>query len=131
MGGCCGDEEPSASSRRAIRIGKTDRAVSVVDVGKGVQNLLLTTIPMAFSLFLESTLVEVEKVSRYELVRISSCKVPDRIVFSQPRLSNKNRSVFSLDRNHHVVKLNLKGKKLLHIWSCQRIAVGENHEIRL
>src|SRR5262245_33424168 len=100
-------------------------------MGKRVQKLLLTPIPVAFSLFLESTFVEVEEVSRDKLVRISRCKVPGRTVFSQPRLSHKNRSVLSFDRNHHVVKLKLEGKKLLCIRLCQRIAVGENHQIRL
>src|SRR5262249_46828783 len=109
----------------APRRSTTDRAVSVVDVGKRVQQLLLTTVPVAFSLFFESPFVEVEKVSRHKLVRISSGKVPGRPVFSQPRLSDKHRSVLALDCNHRVVELNLEGQKLLHIWLCQRIAVDE------
>src|SRR5262249_45143138 len=125
MGGCCGAKESSTSSRRV------GGAVSVVEVRKMLQKLLLTTIPVAFSLLLEGPFVEVEKVSRHKGVWVSSCEVSSHIVFSQPRLSNKHRSIFPLDRDHRVVKLDLKGKKLLQIRPRQRIAVGENHQIRL
>src|SRR5262249_47744803 len=95
-----------------------------------IYEFFLTTVPMFFLLFFDSAVVEIDKVPCDELVRVRSCKFPLLIVFSQPGLPNKNRSVLTFDCHLHVVDLNLRESRFLPVRSGLRISIVENHNVR-
>src|SRR5262245_61880166 len=100
---------------------KTD---SVIDVGNRIEQLFLTTIPMAFPLFFESALSEIQKVPGDQLVLVRSSKFSLLIVFSQPGFSYKNRSIFTFDCHLYVVHLNLRESPFQQVRSGFRIRIA-------
>src|SRR5262249_51547496 len=68
-----------------------------------IYEFFFTTVPMFVLLFFDSAVVEIDKVPGDQLVPVRSSNSPLLIVFSQPGLSNKNRSIFAFDGDLHVV----------------------------
>src|SRR5262252_7900586 len=85
---------------------------------------------MVLPLFSDGLVVEIEKVPGDDPVRVRSGKLPLLIVFSQPSLSNKKRSVLTWHCHLHVINRNHLESPFLHIRSGAQMSIVENHDVR-